>query len=315
MSNPVLQVYLLNAFSPDPHSGNQAAVVVFPTSAKPHPLSVDEQFMLGYAQDFNFSETAYLVPSKGNGDDGVGKFGLRWFTPGEEVLLCGHATLASSQAIFSTNPTFHTIEFSTRFAGTLIARKQDDHIEITLPCLPKPILDTFGGGVSEKTMNKVQNVFGIDRAQVSNVEVFYYGNRESIIIQFDSSVNLKHLSHSNESLLDLSSGMILITQINSEQSDEKLHISTRVFAPGLGVYEDPVCGSGNAKLTGYYLYSPLAKKVLPQKFAHDPLNTVIECDHLSKRGGKLILRWDDGNVKIVGKALEFMRGTLTLPPA
>lgn len=81
MSSTPLPFFLLNAFAPTLHSGNQAAVVVFDSAS--HPQSTDEQFMALVARDFNFAETAYLVPLDNNGVGNVGKYGLRWFTPAE----------------------------------------------------------------------------------------------------------------------------------------------------------------------------------------------------------------------------------------
>ena len=51
----------------------------------------------------NLSETAFLVPLLASSSapwSSCKKFGLRWFTPTNEVKLCGHATLASAHALF-----------------------------------------------------------------------------------------------------------------------------------------------------------------------------------------------------------------------
>lgn len=127
--------------------------------------------------------------------------------------------------------------------------------------------------------------------------------------------------------------MIIVTQVAREQPDDQLHINSRVFAPGLGIVEDPVVsafsrkksgytltlksqtGSAHAYLTGYYVNSPLAAKLLPKKFADSPMTTVLNGTQLSKRGGKIICTWDDGKVKLVGKVWEFGRGTLNTPQA
>ena len=51
--------------------------------------------MQALAAEMNLSETAFLV------DRGDGLWGLRWFTPGAEVALCGHATLASAHVLWN----------------------------------------------------------------------------------------------------------------------------------------------------------------------------------------------------------------------
>jgi len=75
MSSPGLPFHLINAFTltSSPHSGNQAAVVVYPSCA--HPKATDEEYMQLVARDFNFAETAFVYPLKG------GEWSLRWFTP------------------------------------------------------------------------------------------------------------------------------------------------------------------------------------------------------------------------------------------
>lgn len=81
---PRLEYYLINAFETgSPGSGNQASVVIFPTSSDPR--AEDDTFLLRQAQDFGFAETAYLVPIAPE----EGRWGLRWFTT--EVVSHGSA--------------------------------------------------------------------------------------------------------------------------------------------------------------------------------------------------------------------------------
>ena len=74
-SQPRLEYHLINAFTTDsPHSGNQAAVVLFPSASDSR--ADDDEFLLRTAKDFGYSETAYLVPI----DEQAGEWSLRWFT-------------------------------------------------------------------------------------------------------------------------------------------------------------------------------------------------------------------------------------------
>jgi predicted PhzF superfamily epimerase YddE/YHI9 len=82
MSLPPLPYYLINAFTTDsPHTGNQAAVVIFPTPDDPR--EADDAYKFKVAKDFGFAETAYLVPLSEDHTE----WGLRWFTP--EVVSFG----------------------------------------------------------------------------------------------------------------------------------------------------------------------------------------------------------------------------------
>ena len=76
-----MKQYIVDAFTNQPFSGNPAAVCVMDSWPS-------EESMMKLAMENNLSETAFIVKEEG--------YRLRWFTPGTEVELCGHATLASS---------------------------------------------------------------------------------------------------------------------------------------------------------------------------------------------------------------------------
>ena len=82
-----MKQYIVDAFTDKPFSGNPAAVCVmdrWPSEAS----------MMKLAMENNLSETAFIVKE----DEG---YHLRWFTPGSEIELCGHATLASAFVILN----------------------------------------------------------------------------------------------------------------------------------------------------------------------------------------------------------------------
>ena len=75
--------YIVDAFTDKLFAGNPAAVL--PCREMPAP-----ELMQAIAIENNYSETAFVVRR------GAGTYDLKWFTPGGEVALCGHATLATS---------------------------------------------------------------------------------------------------------------------------------------------------------------------------------------------------------------------------
>ncbi|MBQ4401149.1 MAG: PhzF family phenazine biosynthesis protein, partial [Synergistaceae bacterium] len=80
-----MKQYVVDAFTDKIFSGNQAAICVMTSWP-------DEKLMMNVARENNFSETAFIVKEEG-------KYHLRWFTPGGEIDLCGHATLASAYVV------------------------------------------------------------------------------------------------------------------------------------------------------------------------------------------------------------------------
>src|SRR3546814_15768448 len=67
---------------------------------------------------------------------------LRWFTPTVEVVVCGHATLASGHYVLTADPARDIVCFRTRKAGGLAVARAGDGYELALPAWgpdPKPL--------------------------------------------------------------------------------------------------------------------------------------------------------------------------------
>ncbi|WRT63891.1 uncharacterized protein IL334_000817 [Kwoniella shivajii] len=312
-----LPFHLVNAFivNDDLHSGNQASVVVFPDDQDERWK--DERWLLNVAKDFNYSETAFLVPLSSPSQaetDTIGRWELRWFTVQEEVHLCGHATLATSKVLFSLYPSLDKVEFSTRYSGTLTAIKtEDDGIEITLPGMEDEYLSKAGTRGSEDEIERLSVALGLlDSGDILGISECLYSGDRSPIVQISDKVDIRDIQIDFKSLVTFSKSMV-ITQIDTLKSTEesnRLHIKSRVFGPGLGLDEDPVTGSAHADLCGYYLASP-ANKYLPEHLRDNPKIEVIALQ-CSQRGGELTLRWDEEirKARIIGRAHQFAGGTL-----
>ncbi len=82
-----LTLYQIDTFTNQIFQGNAAAVC---------PLRewLSDEILLKIAAENNLSETAFYVPIAEG-------FHIRWFTPVAEVVLCGHATLASAFVLFN----------------------------------------------------------------------------------------------------------------------------------------------------------------------------------------------------------------------
>ena len=113
----------IDAFTDRPFTGNPAAVCLLPSARDAH-------WMQQIALEMNLAETAFLVRRP----DG---FDLRWFTPGAEVDLCGHATLASAHALWEEGhlKASEVARFHTR-SGVLTATRSGDHIWLDFPSTP-----------------------------------------------------------------------------------------------------------------------------------------------------------------------------------
>lgn len=118
---------VVDAFTSVPFKGNPAGVVILNT-----PLP--DTTLQSIAAEFNLSQTAFVTPV----DAAKGQYGLRWFSPKEEIEICGHATLATSHVLFSDSTLLPThvkqVQFQTSIAGVLKATLvSDGSIELELP--------------------------------------------------------------------------------------------------------------------------------------------------------------------------------------
>lgn len=114
-----MKQYIVDAFTDKVFHGNQAAICILDEW-------LPEDLMMDITIENNFSETAFAVKE---GE----KYHLRWFTPGGEIDLCGHATLACSYVLFRFYiPTENVVTFKT-LSGDLIVRRNGELLELEFP--------------------------------------------------------------------------------------------------------------------------------------------------------------------------------------
>ncbi|MGH6961875.1 MAG: PhzF family phenazine biosynthesis protein, partial [Dongiaceae bacterium] len=117
-----LALYQVDAFADRAFAGNPAAVC-------PLEAWLPATTMQSIAAENNLSETAFFV-SNGAGYD------LRWFTPTDEVDLCGHATLASAFVVDRfLAPGMARLRFATK-SGMIEVTRDGERYALDLPARP-----------------------------------------------------------------------------------------------------------------------------------------------------------------------------------
>lgn len=105
-----MKQYVVDAFTDKVFAGNPAAVCVM-------DKWLSDELMMKITVENNLSETAFCVKEGRN-------YHLRWFTPGGEIDLCGHATLGTACAIMTFVEPEHTqITFSTLSGDLTVVRR------------------------------------------------------------------------------------------------------------------------------------------------------------------------------------------------
>ena len=162
---------VIDAFTNQVFRGNPAAVIILDESSYNSLTSDGDITLRLIAREFNLSETAFVTPKESRGS-GIPTFNLRWFTPKDEVPICGHATLASAHALFSTSSFVpsdtSTLHFET-LSGTLTAKRvKGSKIELEFPAgIAKEVDDAL----YQKTKRVVNVAFGGKQHNVAFVGV------------------------------------------------------------------------------------------------------------------------------------------------
>ena len=248
-----MKQFIVDAFSDHVFAGNQAAVCIL------DEWQTDEM-MLNIAKENNFSETAFAVKEDKD------TYRLRWFTPDTEINLCGHATLATGYVILEHyDINIPSVTFKT-LSGDLIVRHKGDLFEMDFPAYK------FDHVEVTDEMEEALGVRPIDAVL----------SRDLLMI-LDSEEAVKNLKP------DLSkAGQLegLIQAVTAKGSD--YDCVSRVFAPQVGINEDPVTGSTHCLIAPYW-----AEKLGKNK---------LTAFQASKRTGILYCEVMGDRVKISGKA-------------
>jgi PhzF family phenazine biosynthesis protein len=219
----------------------------------------------------NLSETAFISPA------GTG-WRLRWFTPKQEVDLCGHATLASAKVLFEKELALRDkpILFKTR-SGDLYARWVDGEIELDFPAMRYRRISYE---------NYIDRAFGFTPrdAVCSGTYYLFEAENEEIIREGKPDI---------PAVEKLNMPEVIIT---ARSKDPEIDFISRFFAPQLGIPEDPVTGSAHCLLAPFWA---------------EKLNkTTFTAYQASPRGGTLHLQLADERVKIRGAAVIVFEGQL-----
>ena len=254
--------YIVDAFTDRFFGGNPAAVL----PCRKMPAA---DLMQAIAIENNYSETAFVVKS------GPGQYQLKWFTPGGEVDLCGHATLATAFVLDRyVDVGVREMHFQT-LSGELIVRAGDEGYTMDFPVgrykrisVTEDILAASGGFAREA----------------------YFDGGDMVVV-VSSEEDLLGFQPDFDAMKRLEGRGFVMTAMS-----EKYDFVSRCFYPKLDVPEDPVTGSAHTYLSPLWA-EKLGKRQMCAK-------------QISRRGGLLHVALADGRVLITGQAVLFMQGEI-----
>jgi PhzF family phenazine biosynthesis protein len=231
------QYLQIDAFSASRYQGN-AAAVVFDADA------LDDEQMQMIARQMNLSETVFLrTPTSTEAD-----YLARIFTPKSELPFAGHPTIAAAHA-------WHTTRVNDDRKGQLTLRQQCGIGVVPVTVDSSPEETTFAITMGEAERRPVS----VDRSLASRL----LGCREEdlapspiescsvglpwLIVGLSSLPATRALTPDQDLIMSTCRefGATGLTVYATETESSSCDVHVRSFAPGEGIPEDPVCGSGN----------------------------------------------------------------------
>ncbi|WP_018923015.1 PhzF family phenazine biosynthesis protein [Salsuginibacillus kocurii] len=285
-----VKVYHYDAFCNEPNKGNPAGLVL-----NGDDFSEQEMQEIAYAVGFN--ETSFLVTAAR--DD----VGLKFFTPGKEMNLWGHATVATVYALKSRGwlPDKNHLTIETK-AGSLpvhVSSSSAGAIQITMQ-QAQPQFQAFNG-----SKEGLAQALGVGEEAIDETLPLVYGSTGNWTLL----VPIKKLATFQQMTPQPSSFPKVLTErpeasihpfcLETYGADAHMH-GRHFSSPHAGTIEDPVTGTASAVMGAYYanyMAGPLV----------EDLHLLIEQGQEMGKDGRVLVSVADGEegyeITITGEAL------------
>ncbi len=288
-----IRVLQVDAFTDEPLTGNPAGVV-------PEADGLTDEQMQAIARELALSETAFLRSS----DDADADRRIRYFTPTQEVDLCGHATIGSYALLREEGLDAGTTTLETNVGVLEIDLEPDGTVWMTqdAPTVREVDVD----------YDRVAEALGVDRSALEGASADLPLAVVSTGLPF-LMVPITYLSDVGtaapdpaaiETLTDEldATGVYLFT-FDALEAASTLH--GRMFAPGAGVPEDPVTGTASGAVGAYLDRFEAFDDDLPEVLR-------LEQGHYVERPGIVRVRVDE-RVQVGGRGVTALDGSIAVP--
>lgn len=245
------KIYQIDSFSNKKFFGNPAGVVY-------KADSLTEVDMQRIARELNNSETAFIFSSDSKEYD----VHVRFFTPLREVPICGHATIAAHYVIALEN-NFKEKTCIRQKTGAGILPVEIEPINNSYNVIMTQGKVEFGDIIDGKNLDRLVSALGIDNDDLikeAPVQIVSTGHSK-VMIGIKDYKQLHNLRPDMKELNKLSdiincNGYFVFT-FDSKEKD--ILLKGRMFAPAIGIEEDPVTGNANGPVGAYIVKYNLVK--------------------------------------------------------
>jgi len=282
----MISIYTVDAFTRELFRGNPAGVC---TTFQDVSSSTElDKFFQEIATEMNISETAFITKAKHESSSSNVRYFLQWFTPTNEVDLCGHATLSTAHILFEQylqNSGNNEIIFETKCAGELKVKKCDDQGRLQLDF---PMGDPQPIEIEQEILNEIKTKLNLTQKTILDTQLCK--RTKKLLIQLSS---IDETIKPQQTLTDIQfhpsiqpfiRGIILTSK---SSTNKQIDFISRYFAPWNGILEDPVTGSAHTVLAVYW--SKIFKKTILYGYQQSARGGDVECE-LDEQNQRVLLR-------------------------
>lgn len=273
----------VDVFTAVPFKGNPVAVIL-----EGDTLTTGE--MQAIARWTNLSETTFVCsPTDPSAD-----YRLRIFTPKSELPFAGHPTIGSAHAVLRQGRTPRTAGRLVQECGKGLVQVEHDGARGFF-ALPSPRF------VAEADPQGLAGVLGVAPSVLRSMMTVDVGP-VWITVEMPNAEAVLALTPDMEALCRLMpDGTTGVTVFGLHDPAEEADVEVRSFAPGEGVPEDPVCGSGNGCVAA----------VVRQRRLIGKREYLARQGRCLGRDGRIAIRFgEDGTIWVGGHAVTCIEGRL-----
>ena len=293
-SYPLWQV---DVFTETPLEGNPLAVI-------PDARGLSRDEMQAIAREMNLSETTFVLPAEVDGAD----YFTRIFTPRSELRFAGHPTVGTAHVLLEAGRLkapgdSFTLHQQTHAGVQPIDVHCDERGRSYTMTQPTPTFAALPGA------EKLLRALGVSSEQLIATPLTVSVGVAWHVVALADLQTVSSLLPDMTALAEFEAETgVATTVFCREAADPECSVRVRSFAPGDGITEDPVCGSGNGCVGAYIAHSGLADA---------PLEYRAEQGIEMGRPGRLQVRIEQEEsgyrVQVGGRAVSLFEGTLSLP--
>ena len=289
------EIYQVDAFTHKTYSGNAAGVV-------PDAEGLSSLQMQLIANEMNLAETAFVFPGSIDYD-----FELRFFTPTEEVDLCGHATIATFSLLkeLGVIPLHKKRIIQKTKAGKLNIQFLEDGSILMQQASPINLK-------KEIPLDELFTIMGLasEDVGIENLMEFpeiWSTGLPDLLLPIKSIETLKNLTPAMDKLANLSQKLNIVG-VHAFSINTENQVWCRNFAPAFGIPEESATGTSNGAL-GACLYTK-------RWGSGKDLSFVVHQGDWMERPSRIIVQVDTENdfqIWVGGKAVTVFEGKLIIP--